>query len=236
MIPTDGKKIYGEEYPAAIVHDGIRMPLLSESRFSRHYQSDEAKLGVVVCRFLDGSASMIAVELQREWSTWTKELQMDFCQHCCYLFDQPDYPVMLRFIMQQGGPDHWCGIALWVARELPQQEAFDFLVQALRKVEIGRGSNITQGIAETKHSSTETVLRKHLGLIWEHPALWDDSTFLNWVASDATNCINRLIEVGASPADFAEQAQRLSQHVCSRNRNSRSCRLSKHYPEITLQN
>jgi hypothetical protein len=234
MIPRDGKKVYGEEYPAAIVYDGIRMPLLRESRFSRHYQSDDAKFGVVDCRFLDGSASMTAVELQREWPTWTKELQMDFCQHCLYLFDQPDYPAMLGFIMQQGDPDHWCGIALWVARELLQQEAFDFLVQALQKVQIGRSSNITQGIAETKHSSAETVLRKHLGLIWEHPGLWDDSTFLNWIASDATNCINRLIEVGASPADFAEQAQKLSQHICPRNRDSWVRRLSKHYPKVNL--
>ncbi|HXI73603.1 MAG TPA: hypothetical protein VNN22_24940 [Verrucomicrobiae bacterium] len=236
MIPRDGKKIYGDEYPAAIVHDGMRMPLLWESRFSRHYQSDDAKLVVVDCRFLDGSASITAVELERDWASWTKDLRIDFCQQCRHLFGQSDFPEMLRFVMQHGSSEHWAAIALRVADHLPQQEAFDFLVQALQQAEIGRSSNITQGISATKHPSAETVLRKQLGLIWEHPALWDDSTFLNWVASDATNCINRLIEVGVSPADFAEQAQRLSQHVCSRNRDSWNRRLSKHYPEITLQN
>jgi hypothetical protein len=236
MTPPDIKKRYGEEYPAAIIVEGLRVPLHHETRFTRSYRSDELKTTYVQDRFLDGSASIIASELERDWATWTRDLQIDFCQHCCYLFAQADYRTMLRFIMQNGGPDHWCGIALWVAGEFPQQEAFNFLVQALQKVEIGRSSNITQGIAQTKHSSAETELRKHLGLIWEHPALWNDSTFLNWVASDATNCIAYLIEVGASPADFASQALRLSKHVCSCNRDSWNRRLSKHYPEISFQN
>ena len=232
----DLRKSFGEEYPAAIVHDGIRMPLHRESRFSRCYRSEELKMGSTLSRFVDGSASITAVELQREWPSWSKELRMDFCQNCCYLFAQPDYPTMLRFVMEQGDMDHWASVALRVACELQQGEAFDFLVQALQKAEIGHGSNFAQGIAETKHPSAEVVLRKHLGLLWEHPALWDDSTFLNWVASEATYCISRLIEVGVPPAHFAEQAQKLSQHVCSHNRDSwRRC-LSQHYPEIPLQN
>ena len=149
----DFKKSFGEEYPAAIVQDGIHMPLHRESRFSRFYHSEELKMSSTISRFIDGSASITAVELQREWPAWTKESQIDFCQHCCHLFDQSDYPAILRFIMQQGDLDHWACVALWVARELPQQEAFDFLVQALQKAEIGRSSNFTQGIAETKHSS-----------------------------------------------------------------------------------
>jgi hypothetical protein len=236
MNSVDSKKRFGEEYPAAIVHDGVRMPLQRESRFSRSYSSDECKLVVGHSRFTDGSASITALELQREWATWTKALQVDFCQQCRYLFAQSDFPDMLRFVMRNGSLEHWAAIASTVAYQLPQQEAFDFLVQALQKAEIGRSSNFTQGIAATKHPSAEAVLRKHLGLVWKHPALWDDSTFLNWVASDATNCISRLIEVGASPVEFTEQAQRLSQHICSRNRDSWRRRLSKHYPEITLQN
>jgi hypothetical protein len=236
MIPRDVKNCYGEEYPAAILRDGIRVPLDHESRFSRIYHSNERNTSYGVSRFTDGSASITAVELERDWTGWANELQIDFCQQCRSLFGQSDFPEMLRFVMQHGSLEHWGAIALPVAYHLPQQEAFDFLVQALQKAELGRTSNITQGIAATKHPSAETVLRKHLGLIWAHPALWDDSKFLNWVASDATNCITRLIEVGASPAEFAEQAQRIAQHVCSRNRDSWHRRLSKHYPEIALPN
>jgi hypothetical protein len=235
MISTDGKKRHGEEYPAAIIADGLRVPLHRESRFSRSYHSAECNTTYEHSRFTDGSASMTAKELERDWDTWSKNLQIEFCQQLRYLFHQSDYSEMLHFVMQRGEPNHWAIIAMLVADVLPQKEAFDFLVQALQKTEIGRCSNFTQGIAATKHPLAETVLRKHLGLVWAHPALWDDFTFLNWVAADATNCINRLIELGAPPADFIEQAQKLSQHICSRNRDHWQHRLSKHYPEITLK-
>ncbi len=230
------RKSFGEEYPAAVMRDGIRMALQRENRFSRHYHSKEHKTGCVISRFIDNSASITASELKREWATWPKDLQIDFCQSSHWLFNQDDFQEMLRFILHYGNSNHWSAIALNVASYLPQQEAFDALVRALHNTEIGHTSNLTQGIAKTKHPSVEAVLRKHLSLIWKHPALWDDSTFLNWVAYDATNCIFRLIEVGAPPKEFAEQVQRLSQHVCSGNRESWHSRLSKHYPEITLQN
>ena len=232
------QKSYGNEYPTALMVKGIRVPLSFESRFSRSYSyhSDGQKTTHTLSRFMDSSASITATQLQQEWPNWTEHLQMDFCQSCYWLDFQDDFPEMLRYIMRHGSPGHWSAIALQVTYKLPQQEAFDFLVQALRKMDIGRSSNIIQGIAETKHSSAEAVLRKHLGLIWEHPALWDDSTFLNWVASAATICIAHLIRVGAPPADFVEQVRLLSKHVCSRNRDSCRNYLSKFYPEISFRN
>ena len=232
------QKSFGNEYPAAMMIKGIRAPLSFESRFSRSYShhSDGQKTTHTLSRFMDGSASITVNQLQREWPNWTEHLQIDFCQSCYWLDFQDDFPEMLRYIMRHGGPRQWSAIALQVAHKLPQQEAFDFLVQALRKMDVGRSSNIIQAIAETKHLSAETVLRKHLGLILENPALWDDSTFLNWVASAATICIHLLIKVGALPSDFTEQAHELSRHVCARNRDSWNHRLSKYYPEITLQN
>jgi hypothetical protein len=234
--PEEIKKRFGEEYPAAIIVDGVRVPLHHESRFSRSYHSDEFNTTYVKNRFSDGSAAMTAVELRREWPSWTKDLQRDFCQNCRYLFGQPDFPDMLHFVMQRGDPEHWAATALQIAYCLPQQEAFDFLVQALEKSEIPRSSNIIQGIAETKHPSAESVLRKHLAMLWAHPALWEDAKFLNWVAAGATNCIAYLIELAASPADFVEQARRLSRHICFRNREKCQRRLSKHYPEINTAN
>lgn len=67
MQISDLKKQYGDEYPAAVVRDGIRVPLSHERRFSRSYHSDEHKLVSVISRFMDGSASITASQLQKEW-------------------------------------------------------------------------------------------------------------------------------------------------------------------------
>jgi len=238
MIPTDGKKLRGEDYPATIVVDGVHVPLQHESRFKRIYHSVERNTSYGQSRFLDGSASITASELERDWATWTEDLQIDFCQNCLYLFGQSDFREMLRFIMQHGSSKHWAAIALTVAYRLPQQETFDFLIRALRATtDIASAANMTQGIAETKHPDAEAVLRDHLADIWMQPALWENSSSgINWIAYNATTCIDYLIKLGAPAADFAGHARRLSQHVCSLNRDSWKRHLSKHYPEMTLHN
>lgn len=232
----DFKKSFGEEYPAAVVQDGIRMPLKRESRFARSYHSDEHKTCCTISRFMDHSASITASELKQAWATWPKDLQLDFCLSCNWLFPQDDYPEMLRFIMQDGKSDHWSAIALNVASELPQQEAFDVLCRALHKTDISRATNLVQGIASTKHPSTEPVLREHLAALWSHPVLWNDADFLNWAAFGATTCIAHLIKLGAPAADFVEQTRQLSRHACLHNRDSCRRYLSKHYPQINFQN
>jgi hypothetical protein len=228
--PFDPKENYGDEYPAAVVCHGIRMTLRRESRFSRSYYSDEHKTGCEESRFNDGSASITALELEQDWDKWTEDMRTDFCHSCGLLELQADFPEMLRFIMEHGGPEQWAGIASSVARLLPRDEAFDTLVRALHNAELGpSAANIAQAIAHTKHPDAEVTLRRHLAALWEHPALWDGADFINWVAYAAMTCIAHLIELGAPPSDFSEQARRLSEHVCSRNRESCRKRLSKHY-------
>lgn len=229
MKLEDLKKRFGDEYPAAVITDGIRMPLRRERKFSRSYRSDEHKMGSEISRFMDDSATITALELQREWPSWTGDVRTDFCGSCCWLHEQPDFPEMLRFIMQHGGPEHWSGIALSVASHLPCDEAFDTLARALQSTAIGKTSNVAQAIAQTKHPNADAALRDHLAVLWAHPALWDAADFLNWVGFDATTCIAHLIELGAPSADFTEQVRQLSEHVCSRNRESCRNYLSKHY-------
>lgn len=212
------------------------MPLQREGRFSRSYHSDERNVSCGLSRFMDGSASMSLSELERTWKDWTKEDQIDFCQSCRWLFEQTDFPDMLRFIMKHGGPEHWSGIALMVADYLPAREAFEMLTEALNATEIGKASNISQGIAQIKDPRTEGILRNHLSKNWQHPKLWDNADFINWVAFDATTCIAHLIKFGASPADFIEQTRLLARHECARNRESCRNFLSKHYPEINFSN
>lgn len=229
MNISDLKRIYGDEYPAAVMENGIRLPLCSERRFSRSYHSDEHNTTSEVSRFMDGSASITAAELRQEWPSWKEDVQSDFCLSCCWLQEQADFPDMLRFIMQHGGPEHWSGVALEVASQLPREEAFDILVRALCTMELGQSSNISQAIAHTKHPDAEATLRRHLEALWAHPALWDDDDFINWLGFDATTCIAHLIELDVPPFDFTEQVRKLSEHVCSHNRQSCRNFLSKHY-------
>ncbi len=216
--------------------DGIRMPLRRESRFSRSYDSDDRKMGTEISRFMDGSASITASEIQREWDHWPEDVRSDFCQSCVWLNDQSDFPEILRFIMRHGSSKDWSGIALSVASELPQQEAFASLAQGLRSTAIGQSSNLAQAIARTKHPDAEATLRNHLASIWAHPGLWEDSDFINWVGFDAVTCIAHLIELVAAPSDFTEQVRRLSQHTCAHNRASCRNFLSKYYDWLKQEN
>ena len=206
------------------------MPLEKETRFSRYYHSAERKTGYAVSRFEDGSASITAKELPHEWSSWSEDERVDFCQACYWLEGESDFAEMLRFIMQQAGSHTRSAVASSVASHLPRDEAFHLLTQALRSTEIGHCSNITQGIAKTEHPEADATLRSHLRTVWAHPGLWANADFINWVAEDATTCISHLTRMGASPADFVEQVRLLSTHVCSRNRDSCRNYLSKHYP------
>jgi hypothetical protein len=210
-------------------HREIRMPMFRDGRFSRSYHSVEHNMGREISRFMDGSASITASELQSEWGSWSDDVRTDFCQSSDWLHQQADFPQMLRFIMQHGSSRHWSGIALSVASCLPQQEAFDLLVRALHSTDIGHTANFAQAIAHTKHPVAQATLRRHLAAVWAHPALWDDADFVNWVGFDATTCIAHLIEAGAPPSDFSEQVRRLSEHVCLLNRQSCRNFLSKHY-------
>ena len=135
--------------------------------------------------------------------------------------------------MQHAAPQEWSGVALSVASQLPRDEAFDILLRALRTVEVGRTSNIGQAIAITKHPDAELTLRHHLESIWAHRGLWDDDEFLNWVAFDATTCIEHLIELGAAQSDFEGRVRQLAGHVCAGNRDSCRNYLSKHYGWLT---
>jgi hypothetical protein len=224
------KRVYGDEYPATVLRDGMRCPLQCERRFSRYYHSAEHNTGCEISRFMDGSASITASELQEEWPSWTDDMRSDFCQSCCWLHEQADFPEMLRFVMQHGGPEDWSGIAGNVASRLPREEAFDLLARALRSTEPANSSNVAQGIALTKHPEAEATLRNHLDMLWKQPGIWNDAEFINWLGFAATTCISHLIEVGAPPSDFTERVRSLSEHSCSHNQESCRNFLSKHYP------
>jgi len=144
------------------MHDGIRLPLRRETRFSRNYRSDAHKLESEISRFMDGTAAIKAAEIKREWAGWPEETRFDFCNSCAGLSGQSDFPDILRFIIQYAEPAYCDSVALSIANRLPRDEAFDILVRILQKLEAGQTSNITQAIAMTKHPNAEITIRSHL--------------------------------------------------------------------------
>jgi hypothetical protein len=229
MNLSDLRKCYGDEYPAAVLHDGMRIALTEERRFSRVYYAKKEKIGVYISRFMDESTAMTSCQLQEEWAGWTESERNDFCNHFGWLSKQPDFPEMLRFIMEHGGPSEWSAAALGVAGGVPIDEGFEILLRALRTIDLAKSTNVVQAIAFTKHRDAKQTIHDHLELVWADPKLWDDDTFLNWLAFCATKCIAYLIQLGAPPREFEEQVRQLSKHPCSGNRDSCRQWLGKHY-------
>lgn len=62
------------------------MTLQQTTRFSSSYASDDDENHAEASRFMDGTASITAVELQHELPNWTDE--------------QPDFPDMVRCFLQ----------------------------------------------------------------------------------------------------------------------------------------
>jgi len=95
------KEHFGEEYPAAMVFDGVRLPLREEHLFIRIYQGDDEKSRNRVCRFQDGSASINLSELQNGWPKWKQRDRRELSWHWRHLKDQPDFLEVLRHIMRE---------------------------------------------------------------------------------------------------------------------------------------
>ena len=222
------KAMYGPEYPNALLVSGVRMPLEREGRFMRHYSTEDGKQGAAISKFSDGTATITHEELQREWFGWSARDRGQFCGASSWLVHQADFPDMLRFIMQHGEPEHWSGIAIQVATCLPQEEAYQTLVNALHKLERNT-ANISQGISLTKHPRAREELSLLLERLWVHPNLWDDDSFTNWHAFDALCCIQHLLDLGAPPEEHESRVRRLFEHKCSGNRDSCSSYLHKYY-------
>jgi hypothetical protein len=222
------KDLYGAEYPAAATSFGIRMPLVSERRFMRSYKNADEKYSADVSRFADGSATISLAELTSDWALWPERDQHDFCWGCGSLHKHPEFPAMLRFIMDVGDDGQKAGIVGLVAKKLPMEEAFSILEKSLADTPYYT-SNLIQAIAITKHPKAVALIHEHLASIWSRDDIWEDDSFLNWTATDALNCIEHLLELGESPTGFDAKVRALSEHICAGNRDSCSRNLGKYY-------
>ena len=222
------KQHYGNEYPAAVTLNGMRLPLTYDGRFAREYSSNEAKVSAVISKFQDGSVSITAGELETQWSGWSQRDRHEFCSGLAWLAGQADLPNMLRFVMSQAEPEYWSSTALAVAHCLPKEEGFGLLRDALARLD-SHTANITQGIAATEHPEAKRLLERHLEQLWSYPDLWADDPFSNWRAFDATCCIQNLLDLGAQPSEYEAKVRALSKHACAGNRQSCGTFLHKYY-------
>jgi hypothetical protein len=238
----------GPEYPAAVHILGIRMPLVRETRFARHYCSNEPYLPYsqshTVSRWVDGSASIVTLEmLKAEWASWSEEDQMEFCiQFDClsyvdsdYAPEKPDLPAMIRFVIERGSPNVMNAISHAALRYLRRKEVFELMVGALRRCPIGGASNILQVIALTEKLAGERVIRDRLEAAWVHPSLWNDAPCpaLNHPAVEALFCISLLLRYfSVLAAELESNVKELLSLSCIQN--SRLCRgvLSKYFPSL----
>ncbi|WP_035614846.1 hypothetical protein [Haloferula sp. BvORR071] len=230
MDPDELKRRFGEEYPAALTFEGKRLPLKGESLFGRTYVEEGTEKFFTISRFMDGSATISLEELEAEWPAWSDRLRGSFCMGLGWLRDQADFRGMLQYIMDHGGEDERGAIANIVASALPQDQAFDFLVTALRNHQGPGSANLIQGIAATEHPHASGILREHLAYLWQMPDLWKEDPFMNWTAFDASCCILHLLEAGGVPGDYEEQVRCLASHACEGNRRSTKSYLGAYYP------
>ncbi len=227
---------FGEEYPAVILIRGVRVPLRLETRFIRYFPNPEPWLprqndDLEISRFVDGSVTVTLAQLPTEWAAWTEHDRMDFCRSIddLQLLEQPDLPAMVEFIVHHANYDELSCVAPCVPRIFPQEEAFRLLLVALENSAIGHGTNIVQAIAGTKHPQAIATLRTQLQSVLNHSALWEDASFVNWVAYEGVYCIRYLIELGAPPVEFEELARKFAQHPCRRIRQSCLKLFSRYY-------
>lgn len=228
MTPEQLREKFGPEYPAFFLLKDIRIPLHSESRFCRLYVHENTYHGI--SRFMDGSATITLDELKSEWPTWNDSLRREFTSNCKWLHEHSEYPEMLRFMMGHCGFPEIQDIALSISSYLPQQEAFTFLADTLKRIPLRDSANISQALAQTKHPNAIETLRRHLDRLWSAPGLWDNAKFMNWTAYSTVCNIRHLLELSVPPAEFEEKVRQLSTHACSRLRDSCGRFLTKYYP------
>lgn len=204
--------------PSETTIDGITMPLVWETRWSRHYYNAEQRHGYLESRFSDGSATISLAQLEPDWPRWSTQEKLDFCLSFAHA-KVPDRKDIIRFLIKNGDHDTWATIALWVGLELPAAESFLTLRTWCYSSPVGRGANYFQAIALTKAPEALDVLRACFQRVMDSEGLMDDADFCNWVAYDAICCMKYLFELGEEPATLRSEYDRLNVHPCERTRD-----------------
>jgi len=206
------------------------MPLERETAWSRRYAHPDGKRVTINSRFEDGSASLTLPQLRAGWIHWSESEKIDLCQNFSWLSKQADFPEMIRFIMREGSWQVWAAVALQVATQLPQEEAFMLLSSALQATPLGSRSNVVQALARTRHPLVPDLIGRVLLELRSSAEFLSDDPFVNWIALSATWCIEHLLDLGARPEALEDAVRSLSDHPCSENRARCAAILGDSYP------
>jgi hypothetical protein len=221
---------FGPAYPELLTDsDGTLMPLVEETRWSRIYRHPTTGRILRISRFMDGSASMSLDGLRENWPKWTPDERHAFSRNAAWLRNQADFPNMLRFMMDGGDKGVWVEIALSVAKEIPQEEAFDLLSNALHATEVRDSTNILQGLAETRHPLALGLIRTRLDMAMTLSEIWHDEPGYNRLASAAICSIEDILDLGGNPADFEQIVRALAEHPSPGTRDICRQRLRSRY-------
>lgn len=204
------------------------MELVYETRWSRHYKDDDLQLRVCESKFADGSASITADELAKEWSHWDRKDQVDFCQSVIQA-KFVHLPDILRFIMKNGDWETWSAIATSVVRNLPKEEALPFIEEACRVCPVGKGELLFQALAFHRSREVVPTLRECLSRTWSDSRLMSDDAVYDWAAHDATALIEYLSQLGERAPDLREKYQVLVNHPLATNRQNAVHRLTPYF-------
>jgi hypothetical protein len=220
--------IFGENYPQQIERDGQVFKLRQETRWNRRFSSDDGKTHTHVSRFYDGSAFITPEQLEAEWMKWNESERKDFCDAVSWV-PKEGRERICRFLRQHGSLDVLHNCVLTIAGNLPTSESVPWLSNCIAQRPPGTASNFLQALAYTKAPEGISIIRRRLGECFDHADFAKNDPFLNWIAAEAVNCIQDLIEQGSASAEFRSQALRLASHSCTRVRESFDWRLRKYY-------
>ena len=217
-----------QDYPQSFEFQGEIMTLSRETRWNRAFTSTNGKKQLRRSRFQDGSATITFSQLATEWGSWTEDERKDFCNAIGWLAGE-DRDAIFRFLIKNTDFRLLHNNALTLARYLPTSESVPWLVQCIEHCAAGEAIAYIQALAWIKAPDAINFFHGRLAKAWNHPEMFRHDSFMNWIAVEAINCIDHLIELGCSPLDYKDQAASLSEHPCTRVRQNYQSTLAKHY-------
>jgi len=208
------------------------LPVVSESRWSITYR-ETPKRTMLLSKFLTEDAEIAIEELKTEWPKWGADERSDFNLAASWA-DTNSLPAIMRFLIKHGDQAIWSDSALTIADSLGKDEAEPFLLTRLNKAPLGAGTNFAQALASVHAPHAIAAIQTRLNRLWTSPELLLFSGGdLNWVAFEATHCIEYLTELGVAPDTLRDKAEAMLKHPQPRNREISKRSLEKTFGGTT---
>jgi len=191
------------------------LPARSEGRWLVEVEDDKGQV-VIVSKLFLGTAFLSLEDLKQEWSTWSEDEKISFCQALreARYDNLDDY---LRFVIGNGDYYVLSTLALTMSQNLPEDEVVPFLLRNIEETELGAGSNFLQALALSKHGDALPIIKDRLNRLIQHPRFSDipewTGDYNNPIAHQAALCIKYLLELGVSQNEIIDAIKLLQNHA-----------------------